>query len=169
MPTELIKRVDWSLIYPPFMERCFELAALCRERGADYYAISGTRTFPEQTALWRQGRFTPGKIVTNALAGQSAHNYGIAVDWCSDADETKAGLQPEWNLPAYETLAVAATDLGLESAYYWKKFREGPHVQLPIAAHGLKLSYLKAAHDAGGMRQVWGLLDSRGPWFPEKK
>jgi peptidoglycan L-alanyl-D-glutamate endopeptidase CwlK len=38
------------------------------------------RTFAEQQALFNQGRTTAGKIVTNARAGQSYHNYGLAVD-----------------------------------------------------------------------------------------
>jgi peptidoglycan L-alanyl-D-glutamate endopeptidase CwlK len=43
--------------------------------------ISGTRTYAEQNALFRQGRFgNPGKIVTKARGGQSWHNFGLAWD-----------------------------------------------------------------------------------------
>lgn len=38
------------------------------------------RTFAEQEALYAQGRTKPGKVVTNAKAGMSYHNYGLAVD-----------------------------------------------------------------------------------------
>ena len=38
------------------------------------------RTFEEQAGLYAQGRTKPGKIVTNAPAGKSYHNYGLAVD-----------------------------------------------------------------------------------------
>lgn len=38
------------------------------------------RTFVEQNRLYAQGRSLPGKIVTNAKAGDSFHNYGQAVD-----------------------------------------------------------------------------------------
>lgn len=40
----------------------------------------GTRTWAEQAALYAQGRTKPGKIVTNAKAGESIHNYGLAID-----------------------------------------------------------------------------------------
>ena len=41
----------------------------------------GLRTFPEQQALYDQGRNgKPGKIVTNAKPGQSYHNWGLAID-----------------------------------------------------------------------------------------
>jgi peptidoglycan LD-endopeptidase CwlK len=42
--------------------------------------ISGFRTYAEQDALYAQGRTTPGNIVTNARAGYSNHNFGIAFD-----------------------------------------------------------------------------------------
>lgn len=42
--------------------------------------VSGLRSASEQNKLYNQGRTAPGKIVTNAMAGQSMHNYGLAVD-----------------------------------------------------------------------------------------
>jgi peptidoglycan L-alanyl-D-glutamate endopeptidase CwlK len=41
----------------------------------------GLRTFAESDKLYAQGRTTPGQIVTNAPAGSSYHNYGLAVDF----------------------------------------------------------------------------------------
>lgn len=38
------------------------------------------RTFAEQNTLYSQGRTVKGSIVTNAKGGQSAHNYGFAID-----------------------------------------------------------------------------------------
>ncbi len=40
------------------------------------------RSFAEQTELWKKGRFYPpyGETVTNAQAGESYHNYGLAFD-----------------------------------------------------------------------------------------
>lgn len=38
------------------------------------------RTFAEQDAIYAQGRTKPGAIVSNAKAGLSAHNYGLAID-----------------------------------------------------------------------------------------
>ncbi len=44
--------------------------------------IQTFRTIAEQTALYAQGRTTPGNIVTWAEGGRSYHNYGLAVDIC---------------------------------------------------------------------------------------
>lgn len=38
------------------------------------------RSFTEQAFIYAQGRTRPGKIVTNAKAGQSMHNFRFAVD-----------------------------------------------------------------------------------------
>jgi peptidoglycan LD-endopeptidase CwlK len=39
------------------------------------------RTFAESDKLYQQGRTTPGEIVSNAKAGQSFHQYGLALDF----------------------------------------------------------------------------------------
>lgn len=43
--------------------------------------VQGLRTFEESDTLYQKGRTTPGPIVTNAKAGQSYHNYGLAFDF----------------------------------------------------------------------------------------
>lgn len=39
------------------------------------------RTFAESDAIYAKGRTVPGEIVSNAKAGQSYHNYGLALDF----------------------------------------------------------------------------------------
>lgn len=66
----------------------------------NYLAVRVTyslRTFEEQQALYNQGRTTPGKIVTKAKAGQSYHNYGLALDFVILYDKDKNG--------SYETIS----------------------------------------------------------------
>jgi peptidoglycan L-alanyl-D-glutamate endopeptidase CwlK len=43
--------------------------------------IQGLRTFEESDLLYQKGRTRPGPKVTNAKAGQSYHNYGMALDF----------------------------------------------------------------------------------------
>lgn len=49
-------------------------------QGLSVRILSGTRTFDEQNELYAQGRTSPGDVVTNARAGYSNHNFGIAWD-----------------------------------------------------------------------------------------
>lgn len=44
------------------------------------------RTFEESDKLYQQGRTTPGVIVSNSQAGQSYHNYSLALDFHLQVD-----------------------------------------------------------------------------------
>ena len=98
------------------------------------------RTFPEQQAIYNQGRTTNGAIVTNAKAGQSLHNYGLAVDiafivdtdgngtyettsWNTTADFDKDG-KPDW----MECVAIFKK-YGWEWGGSWTSFKDLPHFQ----------------------------------------
>lgn len=48
--------------------------------GYPWLVDQGLRTFPEQAALYAQGRTVPGNIVTYSPPGTSYHNWGVAVD-----------------------------------------------------------------------------------------
>lgn len=159
LPPHAFARIDPNLLYPPFRKKLEQLIINCQARGVSYWIISGLRTMAEQAALFAQGRTKEGKIVTNAKAGHSFHQYGVAADSCRDLNADRAGLQPGWNLADYKVLAEEADKLGLEAAYYWKTFKEGPHVQLPCSRLGITTDQLLSAFNAGGMKAVWHLLD----------
>lgn len=165
MPTplsELTKRVDMKVLYPPLVKKIEQLLLACQARGLDYYAISGLRTVKEQDELFAQGRTKPGAIVTNARGGQSGHNFGAAVDLCPDKDMLRAGLQPDWSEPSFKILGEEAAKIpGLEHGGKWK-FKDLPHLQLPLDSKGVTLKMLKAEYDRGGYPQVFKFLDSKG-------
>lgn len=100
--------------------------------GCDVKIISATRSYMEQDAIFARGRTTPGKIVTNAAAGHSNHNFGIAFDigvfrgkeYCDEH-------------PLYNELGTLGKSLGLEWGGDWK-FCDEPHYQLrPAWATGM--------------------------------
>ncbi len=67
-------------VLPVMQSLARRLLSALIEGGLDVKVLSGTRSYAEQTALFRQGREAPGKIVTKARAGQSWHNFAIAID-----------------------------------------------------------------------------------------
>lgn len=158
MATDYFKRISSAALYPVFAAKLHKLVEACRARGVDYWAISGERTHEEQNALYAQGRTKPGNIVTNAKGGQSMHNFAIACDFAKDKDTTRDGLQPDYSDPAYEVLGEEAAKLGLEWGGKWK-FKDLPHIQLPIGKVGLKLFDLQQAYAKGGKAAVFALLD----------
>jgi len=87
--------------------------------------ISGTRTFAEQDALYRQGRDLPGSKVTNARGGQSNHNFGVA--W--DIGVFRNGQYLDES-PVYRQVGGIGKGLGLEWGGDWKSMTDEPHFQM---------------------------------------
>jgi peptidoglycan L-alanyl-D-glutamate endopeptidase CwlK len=166
----LLKRINLTVLYPPFRNRIEELVANLRTKGLEFWAVSGERTFAEQGLIYAQGRTracpqcakTGSKcthIISKARPGWSLHNYGIAVDFCKDRDTAKLGLQPNWDTKEYLALGEAAKAMGLEAGVFWPKFVDAPHIQLPLGSRGLKIAQLLEAYNRGGKPAVFHLLD----------
>lgn len=71
-----------SKLHPKIKDAVTFALNACLAKGIEVRIVQGLRTFPEQDALYAQGRTTDGHIVTNAKGGQSPHNFGLAVDVC---------------------------------------------------------------------------------------
>jgi peptidoglycan LD-endopeptidase CwlK len=158
VPADLVKRIDLDALYPPLLERVLDMLARCRALGADYYAVAGFRTYEQQAKLYFQGRTMPGAKVTNARPGESAHNFGLAVDFCRDGYLDRAGLQPDYRPESYELLGRVAGDVGLEWGGNWR-FRDLPHCQWPGYVSAAELRPIKRVFEAEGLQQAWRLID----------
>jgi len=106
-------------------------------------ALSGTRTYAEQAALYAQGRTAPGKIVTNARAGQSWHNFALAIDVgifsAEGKYQTAAG--------PYRELGAIGRELdGIEWGGNFRSFPDRPHWQV---ATGLTIAEARRRFEAG--------------------
>ena len=60
---------------------CYNKAVQATPKGVHPVIDQTYRTFAESDALYQQGRTKPGQIVSNAQAGHSWHNYGLALDF----------------------------------------------------------------------------------------
>lgn len=116
-----------------------------RDSGIDARIISGTRTYAEQDALFRKGRFgNPGPRVTNARGGQSNHNFGIAWDIGIFNNGAYLGESPLYKKAAEVGLALGLN--GLEWGGNWVSFPDRPHYQL---ATNLSISEVRGKFEAG--------------------
>lgn len=94
---------------------------------ADMIIIQALRTFPEQDALYKKR-----PKVTNAKAGQSYHNYGLAFDFCLKIDgkdiswDTVKDFDGDKKSDWYEVIAVFE-ELGFKSG---KSFNDLPHFEM---------------------------------------
>ena len=124
-------------LLPEAKKRVEKFLAAAKAQGIDLLVTSTYRDNTSQDALYAQGRTTPGKIVTNAKAGESFHNYRCAVD----VVPIVAG-KPRWNVKdeVWQKVGSLGKAAGLEWAGDWKRFREYPHFQY---TGGLNLAQLQ--------------------------
>lgn len=100
----------------------------------DLKITSGHRSFEEQAKLYAQGRTEPGEVITNAEPGESAHNWGCAID----VVPMKGGVALWSDTPTWDRLGSAARRFA--SAHpnseriawggNWSQFRDRPHFEI---------------------------------------
>lgn len=93
------------------------------------------RDFEYQNYLYAQGRTRSGKIVTNAKAGQSIHNFKCAFDICKNIKG-----QEYSDSIFFKTAGRIWVEMGGEWGGDWKGFIDTPHFQF---TNGLTLSQLQ--------------------------
>ena len=124
-------------LLPTVQARAARWIAECERQGVPVLVTSTYRDNESQAAIYAQGRTTPGKIVTNAKAGESLHNYRVAVDFVP-----LVGGKPDWEDAAkFAKAGQIAESQGMEWAGRWKSFKELAHVQF---TGGLSLADFKA-------------------------
>lgn len=149
-------------IHPRFARKMELLMKNVKQRGFDISIAQGLRSLAHQSRLYAQGRTTKGSVVTNAPAGFSPHNYGCAVDFqlTFPVKENQRGKMVMTHFPdkslVWDVIGIEAKALGLEWGGEWKKFKDRPHVEVPILKYGRPL--LKLVKD-GSMKAVWAEVD----------
>jgi len=117
-------RLEFRILVVPWL-------ADWRAQAAGYNTVIACtlRTFAEQQVCWNQGRTTPGAVVTYARPGQSAHQYGLAIDvyplW-------QGKLVTDESDPIWQELGNFAEARGIQ--WYGapgSEFHEMPHFQHP--------------------------------------
>jgi len=124
---DTVSEIRLSQVYPGLADKVRAMAAQLEAEGIDIRVTQSLRSMAEQEALYDQGRTTQGPIVTNARAGSTWHQYGLAVDV---APLTPQGV--DWNTshPVWRSIVVCGERLGLVSGAEWRTFPDWPHFQL---------------------------------------
>lgn len=113
--------------------------------------VQGYRTFKEQDALYAQGRTDKTKPkVTNSKAGQSYHNFGLAIDYALlyDKDGNGAFETLSWDLlKDFDKDGIAdwmeVVDVFEDAGYTWggrfSSIRDNPHLEKNFGVHWKEL------------------------------
>ena len=125
----------------PAKERVERFLSLCKDNDIDLLVTSTYRDNESQQALYEQGRTTAGKVVTNAKAGDSWHNWRCAVDVVPVVNG-----KPNWDglHPVWDQIGKLGEQAGLEWAGRWRTFKELAHFQY---TGGLTLTDLKSGKE----------------------
>ena len=98
----------------------------CAKKGVPFRLVEGYRSPERQTELFNQR-----PKVTNAKAGESLHQYGVALDIYPTLKGYNTPLS-EWRMIAFEF-----KKLGYEWGGDWKRFTDKPHFELTLG-HSIK-------------------------------
>jgi len=120
----MINSRDVYELLPRVQAKCIAFQANCRREGIDVLITSTFRDNESQAKLYAQGRTIPGKIVTNAAAGRSFHNYRVAFDFVPLVNGKAI-----WDDDAlWDKCGAIGQQVGLEWGGSWK-FKDKPHMQ----------------------------------------
>ena len=145
-----IQRPVWDLksefkikeLHPKIQNDVRAFINTAEDRGIFLRLTSGARTFAEQEKIYNQGRTTAGKIVTNAKAGDSIHNYNLAFDVVEMQDKKT----PIWRNDNWATIGEIGKSFGFEWGGDWRSFKDLPHFQKMF---GNSLAMLKQRYNSG--------------------
>jgi peptidoglycan L-alanyl-D-glutamate endopeptidase CwlK len=123
-----------ATLHPAIRSEAASILIESEKAGVGIRITSALRTPAEQEALYAQGRTKPGRIVTNAKAWQSYHNYGLAVDICLLHKDGSVSWDRHEDLDAdglkdWDEVTKIFDKYGWEWAGRWKTFPENPHYQ----------------------------------------
>lgn len=118
-------------LYPPLIQIFSNAADILAAEGTHVCFFEGFRSGAQQNADYAQGRTTPGHQITKAKAGQSFHQYYLAVD-AAPYKSGRTGLL-NWSVgtPQYQAFLAAMRKAGADCGADWPTLKDSDHFQLP--------------------------------------
>jgi D-alanyl-D-alanine carboxypeptidase. len=124
-------------LHPDLQHTARQFVKIAEQKGIDVLIYCTWRSPKEQDELYEIGRSKPGRIVTNARAGQSAHNNTIDGKPAALAFDCVPMIngKPQWSpsCTLWQILGDIGSGLGLD--WYGKpaaRFREFPHFEMKL-------------------------------------
>lgn len=142
---------DRSLLHPVVRAAVERLEAECARQELKLLITDCTRTRAEQQALYAKGRTAPGGIVTNVQYPSSAHNWGVAVDFCQNIRG-----QEYSDAAFFRNVATIAKGMGFTWGGDWTSFKDMPHLEWAEFMPGSSTSWLRKTYgDPESFRATW--------------
>lgn len=127
-------------LHPHIRERASAFINAVQDRlGIKLRLTDGYRTWEEQAELYAKGRSAPGNIVTDARAGESYHNYGLALDVVPMLDG-----QPQYGTAKWNKIAQIGKEYGFKWGGDFNSISDKPHFYDPA---GYDVDQLAQRHE----------------------
>ena len=117
----------WARIAPDFQQRVLAIYRVMREEhGYEMVLVEGFRSPERQAELAAKGG-----AVTLAGAGQSCHQYGLAVDSALYRDgKLQWDMEDAWTRRGYFLYGELAVEAGLEWGGNWRSIKDYVHLEM---------------------------------------
>ncbi len=113
-------------LHPVARQKAEKLVDLCAANCLPVLITSTYRTKDEQNELYAKGRTAPGGIVTKAQYPKSAHNWGVAFDFCRNVK----GKEYDNSDGFFNKVGAIAKTIGLTWGGDFTSFPDKPHLQV---------------------------------------
>jgi len=125
-------------MHPKIRDKVRAFMAKCQALGIPFDITSSHRTWEQQSKLYAQGRTTEGPVVTQAKAGESYHNYGLAFDFIPIVNGKR-----KYDSVTMERIGKLAEKEGFN---WGDEFNDRPHIE--YKQYGT-ISKLRALYNSG--------------------
>jgi peptidoglycan LD-endopeptidase CwlK len=150
-------------VNPILADKVQAAAAMLEPSGIYLLVVSGLRTADEQNALYAIGRTVDldKDKVTNARAGESMHNYGLAVDVAPYTSGQTGAINWDEKTAQFQSMVTALKAQGLAWGGDWDHFKDYDHFQMasvPASPSDAMVGDYGAG-DAAALQAVWTNVD----------
>ena len=152
-----------ATVNPSLADKDRAAAAALEPSGIFLLVVSGLRTADEQNALFAIGRTVDLEKhkVTNARAGQSMHNYGLAVDVAPYTSGQTGTINWDEKTTQFQSMVTALKAQGLAWGGDWVHFKDYDHFQVssvpPSPSSAMEADY--GTGDQTALSALWTNVD----------
>ena len=120
-------------LHTPLIRPAMEVYTGCIKDQIPIHIVWGKRSNEEQQTIYRYGRSVPGTILTTNRPGYSAHNYGLALDFCFYYDGRMQTWPSVEKTPYWRHMWIKVVkrfeEIGWTSGFRWQYNYEPGHVE----------------------------------------
>ena len=122
-----------NTLHPQLVTPALEVYRSCIKDKIPIHIVWAKRSEEEQATIYKYGRTVQGKILTTNRPGYSAHNYGLALDFCFYYDGRMQTFSSAEKVTYWRWMWIKVVkrfeEIGWTSGFRWEYNYEPGHVE----------------------------------------